>query len=69
MYRKGIVDNTPHRTLVLLSVEISPGYPSAIIAADAGTKRVIKEEAAALARASTATTSTRSRGTVKIQST
>ena len=69
MYRNGIVESTPQRILEPLSVAISPGYPSAIIAVAAGTKRPVSEDAAALASASTATTSTNKSGTVKTQST
>jgi len=69
MYRNGMVERTPQRIAVFLSFEISPGYPSAIIAAAAGTRRVISDFAISFASASTAITSTSRSGTVSNQST
>ena len=64
-----MVDSVPQSRRTPVSPEISPGYPSAIISADAGTSLSSSRRESARASAITAMVSTSSSGTVRNQST
>jgi hypothetical protein len=68
MNSHGVMDKAQKVHLVVTLLDISPGYPSAIIKAAADDNLMIKPRDTDLGKASTATSSITSKGTVRSQS-